>query len=156
MASGHVNRTQRPNTWLHRPSLRREDSPCQLGAVHTWPFAADVASYLFGSYRSNSGHAGRTDADSKGANDPTATSTDTITFPRRRFFGYLVGRCRIHDNALNHNWTSQDRRSIHSASLLSDKREPNMNDTTAYTPPEVWVWEREDSPKWRYRGDRVR
>ena len=24
MASGHVNRTQRPNTWLHRPSLQRE------------------------------------------------------------------------------------------------------------------------------------
>ena len=53
-------------------------------------------------------------------NDPTATSTDTITFPRRRFFGYLVGRCRIHDNAHNHNWdnahnhnwTSQDRRSF--------------------------------------------
>ena len=40
MASGHVNRTQRPNTWLHRPSLRREDSPCQLGAVHTWPRAS--------------------------------------------------------------------------------------------------------------------
>ena len=39
MASGHVNRTQRPNTWLHRPSLRREDSPCQPGAVHTWPLA---------------------------------------------------------------------------------------------------------------------
>ena len=39
MASGHVNRTQRPNTWLHRPRLRREDSPCQLGAVHTWPIA---------------------------------------------------------------------------------------------------------------------
>jgi len=39
MASGHVNRTQRPNTWLHRPSLRRENSPCQLGAVHTWPLA---------------------------------------------------------------------------------------------------------------------
>jgi hypothetical protein len=37
MASGHVNRTKRPNTWLHRPDLRREDSPCQLGAVHTWP-----------------------------------------------------------------------------------------------------------------------
>ena len=35
MASGHVNRTKRPNTWLHRPSLRREESPCQLGAVHT-------------------------------------------------------------------------------------------------------------------------
>ena len=41
MASGHVNRTQRPNTWLHRPSLRREDSPCQLGAVHTWPMATN-------------------------------------------------------------------------------------------------------------------
>jgi hypothetical protein len=39
MASGHVNRTKRPNTWLHRPDLRREDSPCQLGAVHTWPIA---------------------------------------------------------------------------------------------------------------------
>jgi hypothetical protein len=26
MASGHVNHTYRPNTWLHRPSLRREDS----------------------------------------------------------------------------------------------------------------------------------
>ena len=36
MASGHANRAQRPNTWLHRPSLRREDSSCQLGAVHTW------------------------------------------------------------------------------------------------------------------------
>src|SRR5262249_56324937 len=33
---GHYGRTNRPNTWLHRPSLRREDSPCQPGAVHTW------------------------------------------------------------------------------------------------------------------------
>ena len=37
MARGHVNRTDRPNTWLHRPMLQREESPCQLGAVHTWP-----------------------------------------------------------------------------------------------------------------------
>ncbi len=43
MASGYVNRTQRPNTWLHRPSLRREVSPCQLER--------------FGSFRTNSGHA---------------------------------------------------------------------------------------------------
>jgi hypothetical protein len=42
MASGHVNRTYRPNTWQHRPSLRREDSSCQPGAVHTW-HKADVA-----------------------------------------------------------------------------------------------------------------
>src|ERR1700683_5238625 len=39
MASGHVNRTQRPNTWLHRPICTRKESPCQLGAVHTWPQA---------------------------------------------------------------------------------------------------------------------
>jgi hypothetical protein len=47
MASGHVNRTQRPNTWLHRPTLQREDSSCQLGAVHTWPFATNCASPLY-------------------------------------------------------------------------------------------------------------
>jgi hypothetical protein len=47
MASGHVNRDKRPNTWLHRPSLRREDSSCQPGAVHTWPEAADTESPLY-------------------------------------------------------------------------------------------------------------
>jgi hypothetical protein len=32
-----VNRIKRPNTWLHRPMLqKREESSCQLGAVHTW------------------------------------------------------------------------------------------------------------------------
>jgi hypothetical protein len=36
MASGHVNRVNRPNTWLHRPMLQREESPCQPAAVHTW------------------------------------------------------------------------------------------------------------------------
>ncbi len=25
-----------------------------------------------------------------------------------------------------------------------------MTDTPQYTPPEVWVWERGDSPDWRY------
>jgi hypothetical protein len=39
MASGHVNRSNRPNTWLLRPMLQREDSSCQPGAVHTWPLA---------------------------------------------------------------------------------------------------------------------
>jgi len=33
MASGHVNRIKRPNTWLYRPACGREESPCQLGAV---------------------------------------------------------------------------------------------------------------------------
>src|SRR5262249_12542135 len=36
------------------------------------------------------------------------------------------------------------------ANLSSDKREPNMTDTPEYTPPEVWVWEKGDSPSWRY------
>ena len=39
MASGHVNRINRPNTWLHRPTLRREVLTCQPGAVHTWHLA---------------------------------------------------------------------------------------------------------------------
>jgi hypothetical protein len=36
MASGHANRLRRPNTWPHRPTLRRKVFPCQIGAVHTW------------------------------------------------------------------------------------------------------------------------
>jgi len=39
MASGHVYRANRPNTWLLRPMLQSEDFPCQPGAVHTWPIA---------------------------------------------------------------------------------------------------------------------
>jgi hypothetical protein len=36
MASGHVTASiYRPNTRLHRPTLQREESSCQLGAVHT-------------------------------------------------------------------------------------------------------------------------
>ena len=58
MASGHVNRTQRPNTWLHRPTLRREDSPCQLGAVHTWPLSTFAAPHQFGSDQRYSGSGG--------------------------------------------------------------------------------------------------
>src|SRR5262249_6817507 len=40
MASGLVCRANRPNTLLHRPACKREEKPCQLGAVHTWHFAA--------------------------------------------------------------------------------------------------------------------
>ncbi len=46
MASGHVNRIKRPNTWLHRPMLQnREESSCQTGAVHTW-HVTDLPKYL--------------------------------------------------------------------------------------------------------------
>ena len=61
MASGHVNRTQRPNTWQHRPSLRREESPCQSGAVHTWHLtdvarrAADVGSSRYSGHHDPAG-----------------------------------------------------------------------------------------------------
>jgi len=40
MASGHVNRANRPNTWPLRPTPQSEDSPRQPGAVHTWPIAS--------------------------------------------------------------------------------------------------------------------
>jgi hypothetical protein len=41
MASGHVNRKNKAEHMAapHR-NLRRDDSPCQFGAVHTWPFGA--------------------------------------------------------------------------------------------------------------------
>ena len=56
MASGHVNRINRPNTWLHRPSLLREDSSCQLGAVHTWHIADMSRCPSYVCYRGQSGH----------------------------------------------------------------------------------------------------
>src|SRR6187399_2777920 len=33
---------------------------------------------------------------------------------------------------------------------IERQREPNMTDTPQYTPPEVWVWDKGDSPNWRY------
>jgi len=43
MASGHVNRIQRPNTWLHRPMLQNmkkalaNPEPSTHGTFRTWP-----------------------------------------------------------------------------------------------------------------------
>jgi hypothetical protein len=51
MASGHVNRIQRPNTWLHRPMLQNVKSSCQLGAVHTWHVAKFCCNAKLGRYR---------------------------------------------------------------------------------------------------------
>jgi hypothetical protein len=42
MASGHANRANRPNTWLHRPATRPEVFTCQPGAVHTWHEADQI------------------------------------------------------------------------------------------------------------------
>ena len=56
MASGHVNRANRPNTWLHRPRLQREDSPCQLAAVHTWHKANMLFAFRNVCYWEQRGH----------------------------------------------------------------------------------------------------
>ena len=45
MASGHVNRTQRPNTWLHRPAC-----DVKILLANLEPSTQD-----FGRYRGNSG-----------------------------------------------------------------------------------------------------
>ena len=46
MASGHANRVNRPNTWLHRPATRREVLTCQPGAVHTWHYSEVVTATI--------------------------------------------------------------------------------------------------------------
>jgi hypothetical protein len=45
MASGHEYRANRPNTWLLRPMLQREDSPCQPGAVHTFALPRNLGRF---------------------------------------------------------------------------------------------------------------
>ena len=52
MASGHVNRTNRGRTHGRTDQYcTREESPCQLGAVHTWPIATFPCAAEFGRYR---------------------------------------------------------------------------------------------------------
>ena len=55
MASGPVCRANRPNTWLHRPACKREEKPCQLGAVHTWHIPAVATATKDGRSRLESG-----------------------------------------------------------------------------------------------------
>jgi hypothetical protein len=49
MASGHVNRENKAEHMAapHR-NLQRDDSPCQFGAVHTWPFCDMVRQMMKG------------------------------------------------------------------------------------------------------------
>ena len=52
MAGGHVNREkQAEHMAAPPPVLRREDFPCQHGAVHTWPIASFRCAAEFGRYR---------------------------------------------------------------------------------------------------------
>ncbi len=50
MASGRVYRANRPNTWLLRPPLHREENSCRPGAVHTWPISESTASEAGGGF----------------------------------------------------------------------------------------------------------
>src|SRR4029450_6583956 len=51
MASGHVNRVNRPNTWLHRPMLQTfkkvlaNSEPSTHGGKRTWPFALSRSAF---------------------------------------------------------------------------------------------------------------
>ena len=47
MASGQVNRAEQAEHMAAPTNAAiREESPCQLGAVHTWPFCEVVASAI--------------------------------------------------------------------------------------------------------------
>ncbi len=43
MASGNVNRIKGRTHGCTANAARVKNDPCQLGAVHTWPIAADIA-----------------------------------------------------------------------------------------------------------------
>jgi len=73
MASGHLNRTNRPNTWLLRPMLQREDSTCQPGAVHTWPSASFRVRATIRSLSGQSGHRMQAEPADSVENDPIET-----------------------------------------------------------------------------------
>jgi hypothetical protein len=99
MASGHVNRTNRPNTWPHRPAKRREDFPCQLGAVHTWHFA-DVRTAL-----SEVRYWGRSGHDETAARRrlmiPYETSGEPLAVPCGNSHWHLPYARLSHDEALS-------------------------------------------------------
>jgi hypothetical protein len=86
MASGHVNRTNRPNTWLHRPAKRRDDFPCQLGAVHTWHLTSFTPLLKCRRNRINSGQ--------------TAPSgfTDSAAIDPKRPFTVVCGQPYVRDD----------------------------------------------------------
>jgi hypothetical protein len=80
MAGGHVNRAQRPNTWLHRPICTPAESPCQPGAVHTWPLTSFTALQKGGRYRINSGQTAPSGLTSSAAFDPQPTFINSCKF----------------------------------------------------------------------------
>src|SRR6267142_1856036 len=59
MASGHVNRIKRPDTWLHRPMLQNvkkvlaNPEPSTHGTNRTWPDVRSESASLIGRSRSS-------------------------------------------------------------------------------------------------------
>src|SRR5262249_11697771 len=101
MASGHVNRINRPNTWLHDQSASVKKSPCQPGAVHTWHNAtagmSSIQCPVLEQLRTRT--AGRPWAP-RDANDPVC-DIDRVEIPQRgspvrldSFPGHCAGRMR--------------------------------------------------------------
>ena len=56
MASGHANRANRPNTWLHRPATQHEVLTCQPGAVRSWHLADAPLTLTNGCFEWKNGH----------------------------------------------------------------------------------------------------
>ena len=56
MASGYVAPHKEADTWLHRPSCKREESPCQRGAVHTWHLPDQRPRLTLVRYKGETGH----------------------------------------------------------------------------------------------------
>ena len=71
MASGHVNRAKGRTHGRTDQCCRREEIPCQLGAVHTWPISDLLRCPLFGCYQGQSRH--HTDMAEGPALDPYRT-----------------------------------------------------------------------------------
>jgi hypothetical protein len=102
MASGLARRANRPNTWLHRPSLRREVFPCQLGAVHTWHFASFHCGAEFRTRSEQSGHAARRLlANFENSNEKPTTDIRSRVLGGLNLWGFSGGGPRL-ASALNY------------------------------------------------------
>src|SRR5258705_1541063 len=102
MASGHVNRIKRPDTWLHRPMLQNvkkvlaNPEPSTHGTKRTW---CDV--------RSESAFGGKAEVWLKGRQvrwDPERTSlflaTNILRWARRHKVGRARSLCGLQSNFL--------------------------------------------------------
>ena len=88
MASGHVNRTAGRTHGCTDPSLRREESPCQLGAVHAWHIRDIPRSRMDFRFRWKSSLAA--DITSMTEFDPSEASAARICCDAQRGISYCI------------------------------------------------------------------